>query len=216
MGYNKENLCTKYFPFTYKYITLNEKPPVMKENLCIFFYYRQSWVYQSSFVAGSVYYTSSEHYIQAKGAELFDDAQVVKGHSLPTACCPGGGIRMVGNPMQPLWVVSLGLTMQHCLTWHTGFLGYQTRRNPGTGPSAAVLCREFMMPPGDLCNAAQDLQRCMVPLMHLEGVEIVEASQLGLADDRPQMSPTLAEEAVLLGDEPEPQEATTFLCKSPE
>ena len=32
----KENLCTKYFPFTYKYITLNEKPPIMKENLCIF------------------------------------------------------------------------------------------------------------------------------------------------------------------------------------
>ena len=41
----KENLCTKYFPFTYKYITLNEKPPIMKENLCIFFCYRWTWVY---------------------------------------------------------------------------------------------------------------------------------------------------------------------------
>ena len=33
----KENLCTKYMPFTYKYITLNEKPPIMKQNLHIFF-----------------------------------------------------------------------------------------------------------------------------------------------------------------------------------
>ena len=33
----KENLCTKYTPFTYKYITLNEKPPIMKQNLHIFF-----------------------------------------------------------------------------------------------------------------------------------------------------------------------------------
>ena len=34
----KENLCTKYFPFTYKYIALNEKPPITKENLHIFFF----------------------------------------------------------------------------------------------------------------------------------------------------------------------------------
>ena len=40
----KENLCTKYYPFTYKYVALNEKPPVTKENLCIFFHYRWSWV----------------------------------------------------------------------------------------------------------------------------------------------------------------------------
>ena len=33
----KENLCTKYFPFTYKYVALNEKPPITKENLRIFF-----------------------------------------------------------------------------------------------------------------------------------------------------------------------------------
>ena len=33
----KENLCTKYTPFTYKYIALNEKPPTMKQNLHIFF-----------------------------------------------------------------------------------------------------------------------------------------------------------------------------------
>ena len=34
----KENLCTKYFPFTYKYFALNKKPPIAKENLHIFFF----------------------------------------------------------------------------------------------------------------------------------------------------------------------------------
>ena len=69
------------------------------------------------------------------------------------------------------------------------------------------------MPPGVLCNEAWDLQRCMVQLMCLEGGEIVEVSLLGPADDGPGMSLTLEEEAVLLGDEPDPQEAkeaTTF------
>ena len=47
----------------------------------------------------------------------------------------------------------------------------------------------------------------MTPLMHLEGDKIVEDSLLGPADDGPRMSPTLAEEAVLLGDKPEPQDA---------
>ena len=34
----KENLSTKYTPFTYKYIALNEELPIMKQNLCIFFF----------------------------------------------------------------------------------------------------------------------------------------------------------------------------------
>ena len=34
----KENLSTKYTPFTYKYIALNEKLPITKQNLCIFFF----------------------------------------------------------------------------------------------------------------------------------------------------------------------------------
>ena len=34
----KENLHTKYFPFTYNDVALNEKPPIMKENLCIFIF----------------------------------------------------------------------------------------------------------------------------------------------------------------------------------
>ena len=80
--------------------------------------------------------------------------------------------------------------------WHEEFLGYQTRQNLGTGSSSAMLCREVREV---LCDAAWDLQRCMVPLMHLEGDEIMEALLLGPADDRPGMSPTLEEEAVLLG-----------------
>ena len=34
----EENLCTKYFPFTYRYVTLNQRPPKMEENLHIFFF----------------------------------------------------------------------------------------------------------------------------------------------------------------------------------
>ena len=33
LAITKENLCTKYTPFTYKYIALNEKPPITKQNL---------------------------------------------------------------------------------------------------------------------------------------------------------------------------------------
>ena len=52
--------------------------------------------------------------------------------------------------------------------------------------------------------------------MPLEVVEIVEVSLLRPADNGPRMFPTLAEEVVLLGDEPEPQEAqkaTTIPCE---
>ena len=34
----KENLHTKCIPFTYNDIALNEKPPIVKQNLCIFFF----------------------------------------------------------------------------------------------------------------------------------------------------------------------------------
>ena len=74
------------------------------------------------------------------------------------------------------------------------------------------------MPPGVLCDVACDLQRCMAPLMCLEGDEIVEASLLGPTDDESRMCPTPEEEALLLGDEPEPQEAkqaTMFPCEHP-
>ena len=32
-----ENVCTKYTTYTYKYIALNQKPPITKQNLHIFF-----------------------------------------------------------------------------------------------------------------------------------------------------------------------------------
>ena len=73
------------------------------------------------------------------------------------------------------------------------------------------------MPPTVLCHAAWDLQRCMVPLIHLDGDEIVETLLLGPTDNAPGTSPTPEEEAVLLGDEPEcleAQEAT--MCPKPE
>ena len=53
-------------------------------------------------------------------------------------------------------------------------------------------------------------------MMHLEGDEIVEALLLGPTDDRPRTSPTLEEEAVPPGNEPEPQEAIQFPCKHSE
>ena len=59
----------------------------------------------------------------------------------------------------------------------------------------------------------------MAPLICLDGDEIVKALLLGPAGDGPRTSPTLEEEAVLLEDEPEPQEAkeaTTFSCEHPE
>ena len=73
------------------------------------------------------------------------------------------------------------------------------------------------MTPRVLCNAAHDLQRCMAPLMHLDGDEIVEASLLGPTVNGLGMSPT-PEEAVLLGNEMEPleaQEATMCPCECP-
>ena len=63
------------------------------------------------------------------------------------------------------------------------------------------------MPPRVLCDAAQDLQRCMALLMWLDRDEIVEASLLGPADNGPRAPATLEEEDVLLGDELELQEA---------
>ena len=56
---------------------------------------------------------------------------------------------------------------------------------------------------GVLCNSARELQRCMAPLMHLSGNEIVEASLLGPTSDKHGTFPTLEEEATILGEEPE-------------
>ena len=58
-----------------------------------------------------------------------------------------------------------------------------------------------------LCDVAWDLQRCMVPLMHLQGEDILETLLLRATDDDPRASPTLAEVATLLGNGPTSQEA---------
>ena len=63
------------------------------------------------------------------------------------------------------------------------------------------------MPPRVLCDAAWDLQRYMASLMWLDGDEIVEASLLGPTDDKLRVPLTSEEETLLLGDEPETQEA---------
>ena len=58
---------------------------------------------------------------------------------------------------------------------------------------------------------------CMAPLMHLEGDEIVEALLLGPMQMMDLECPHhLQEEAAILGDELEPQEATTFPYEHPE
>ena len=72
------------------------------------------------------------------------------------------------------------------------------------------------MSPSVLCKAAWDLQKCMVPVMQLEGDEIVKASLLAPTDDLPGVPPTSEEEAVLLGDEPEPQQAQKVTMSPPE
>ena len=72
---------------------------------------------------------------------------------------------------------------------------------------------------GELCDAAQDLQRCITPLMHLKGDDILEALLLGAAGNEPRTSLTMAEETALLGDDPTPQGAqmiTTHPSNHPE
>ena len=39
LAITKENLHTKYTPFTYNDVALKEKLPIMKQNLCIFFFF---------------------------------------------------------------------------------------------------------------------------------------------------------------------------------
>ena len=145
-------------------------------------------------------------------AQALQLAQVA-GHGLPAACCQEEASGWWEAPH------SLhGLCHQDFLP-HVDFPSMRdfwvTRQEETLALAQALQhCAErSRMPSRVLCDAAWDLQRCMVPLMHLEGDEIVEALLLGPTDDGPRTSPTLAEEAVLLGDEPEPQEATTFPCE---
>ena len=69
-------------------------------------------------------------------------------------------------------------------------------------------CAEWLgAPPSAVCGAVQDLLRCLAPLMQLEEEDICESSLLGSAGEEPVTSPTPAEEALLLSEDPEPQGA---------
>ena len=59
-------------------------------------------------------------------------------------------------------------------------------------------------------------KRCMAPLMQLDGDEVLEASPLGHANHRYIMPLTMEEEAVLLVDELEPQQAPEVTTSPPE
>ena len=96
------------------------------------------------------------------------------------------------------------------------------KRNKETLVLAQALqcCAESLgTPPRVLCDAAWELQRCMVPLMHLNRAEIVEASLLRPISKGPRMSPTMEEETVFLGTESpyqKSQETATLPCKHQE
>ena len=62
-------------------------------------------------------------------------------------------------------------------------------------------------PTGVLCNTTQQLQRCMAPLMCLNGYKIVETSLLEPTWDRHGTSPTPEERATILGEKQGPSEA---------
>ena len=93
---------------------------------------------------------------------------------------------------------------------------FQTVRQEKTLALAQVLqaCTERSgAPTGVLCDSVTELQRCIAPLMCLNGDEIVEASLLEPAGKEVGMAPTSEEEAILLGKEPklpEAPEATSF------
>ena len=73
--------------------------------------------------------------------------------------------------------------------------------------------RDTSQSPGQGCMASPKVHG---PLMQLGGDEIVKALLLGPTNDRPIMPTTMEEEAVLLGDEQEPQEAQEVNTSSPQ
>ena len=68
-------------------------------------------------------------------------------------------------------------------------------------------------PTGILCDSAWELQTCMAPLMTLSGDDIVKASLLKPTEEECGTTPTLEEEAILLGEEVELQEVPGSLPK---
>ena len=95
---------------------------------------------------------------------------------------------------------------------------FQKKRKEETSALAYALqhsADRFGMPPEVLCEVAQDLQRCMVPLMFLYRDEIVEFSLFRPMSKEHRTSSTPQEGIVLLGTEPpsqKSQEIATLLC----
>ena len=90
------------------------------------------------------------------------------------------------------------------LTYGPGTKNFQTERWEKTLTLACALqacTKRLWALTGVLCNCVRELQRCMVPLMYLSGNEIVEASLLEPTGEEHGTSPTLEEEAGLLGKE---------------
>ena len=103
------------------------------------------------------------------------------------------------------WEASHGLgwlcLQKDFLPWvdSPGSRDFQVTRQDKTLPLAWSLqcgAESLGTPPKVLCDVAQDLQRCVAPLMWLEWNEIVEASLLGPTDNGPG-APQTSEEALL-------------------
>ena len=135
-------------------------------------------------------------------------------YSLQATPCPS--IWIVEGPSQPECTPSPGLPVQSWFPWHEEPPCHQARGKPSLDSSPSTLHREVGYTFQSPVQGFTGPQRCMPPLMCLDSGEIIEASILGPADDRPITPPTTEEEAVLLGDKPEPQEALEFTTSPPE
>ena len=102
---------------------------------------------------------------------------------------------------------SMGFTSHYCLQ-PSGLLGHESGKDAGFGLGIAGMCKGIRGQDRHSLEAARELQKCMPPLMTLNGGDIEEASLLRPAGEEPGPSPTLEEEASLLGKEDEPSEVS--------
>ena len=76
-------------------------------------------------------------------------------------------------------------------------------------------CTEWLgASPSILCSAVQDLCQCLESLMERDN--LLEASMLEVVREEPEASPTPTEEAVLLGEDPEPLEEWAIALHAPD
>ena len=69
-------------------------------------------------------------------------------------------------------------TGPYCCLWPKGFVGHEAGEDPGPSLGTASPWQRVWVPTGVLCESAQELQKCMTPLMTLSGDNIVEVSLL--------------------------------------